>query len=374
MNKLLQIIGFVAFANLHTTIAHAETSTITWAAKNEHSLVVNNVAAIAPSVYCMVGADLDTALAKTQAIIQQLAPPRNSPVWVTHAPLAEKEFFQNRFTNCTAIGDSIYGLEEVDTQASSNTSQTLVFVNRFDNLGRRVDRKRINVGGNKPWSIGFGSTGEHLYVLLGEQESKAKNSQGGMILVSLSPDLEVERTVTISNGAFFYPSKMLATDQGIILVGPFSKNAQEQDAELAAAKLSPNGKYMWAQHFPYSTNKAIYTVNPLTQEIRVSAIQNGELQSQTINAAGRLSDPTNVKSTECRALGHAGSPSIPQILALNCDKPPQLVMTGLSTGATVPIKKLDQKPVKSFDLTESAFIVMRSGNDAPEYQFLQIQK
>ena len=374
MNKLLQIVALTVLANVQVAIARAETQTITWTAESEHSLVVSNIESIAPGVYCMVGADLDTASAKTQAIIQQIDSSHPTPVWVTHAPLLEKGFFQNRFTSCALMGDSIYGLEEVDTQASASTSQTLVFVNRFDKQGRRTARKQVSVEVNKPWSIGFGSMGEQLYVLLGEQESKAKKAAGGMRLVSLSSDLNVQRTISILNGSFFYPSKMLATDQGYLLVGPFAKNAQEQDAELAAAKLTPTGKYLWAQHFPYSTSNATYTVNPGTREIMVSAIQNGELQSQTVDAAGRLYAPIRVKSTACRAVGHSSTPDSLSILALTCDKPPQLVNLAISTGVTTAIKKLDQKPVKSFDLAESAFIVMRPSSDAPVYQFLEIQK
>ncbi|MGE5453049.1 MAG: hypothetical protein ACM3VZ_14535 [Acidobacteriota bacterium] len=373
MNKRLPIIVLSVFASFHIAAACAETAAIYWTAKSEHTLVVNNIVTIAPGTYCLAGADLDTVSAHTHAVIQQLDASRNSPVWITDVPPSEKEFFQNRFTSCAIMGDSIYGLEEVDTQPSSTTSQTLLFVNRFDKQGRRTARKQVSIAAKKPWTIGFAAMGESLYALVGEQESKAK-TPGGMHLISMSSDLDVQRAISIPNGAFFYPSKMLTTEQGILLVGPFAKNAQEQDAELAAAKLSPNGKYLWAQHIPYPASKATYTMNPDTQEIRVSVIQNGELQSQAVNAAGRISVAINVKSTACRALGHAGSPDSPQILALSCDKPPQLVATSLSTGLTTPIKKLDQKPLKSFDLTESALIVMRSGNDTPEYQFLQIKK
>lgn len=374
MNKLLQIVGVGFGAILQIAAAQAEPRSIAWTAESEHALIVNDIVAIAPGAYCLAGADLDTGLAQTHAIIQKLDSSRGKPAWVTRASLTERGFFQNRFTSCTFMGGSIYGLEEVDTQADSNASQTLIFVTRFDKQGRLTARKQLILDGKKPWSVGMVALDEDLYVLLGEQKSSTKTAGGGMRLISLSKSLDIQRTITIPNGSFFYPSKMLATAHGIFLVGPFSKSAEEQDAELASAKLSLNGKYLWAQRFAYAASKSAFSVNPHTQEIRVSAVLNGELQSQTVNAAGRLSEVIKVKSTACRALGHSSTADSTQTIALDCDKPPQLINTDQTTGVTTPITKLNQKPIKSFDLPESTLIVIRSDSDTPEYRFLEIKK
>lgn len=373
MNKLLQFISFI-FIGLRGFTASAEVMPVTWRAQSEHVLVVSNITALVPDSYCLVGADLDTQSARTQAIIQVLNPTQSTPIWVTHASLNEKDFFQNRFTHCSAIGDSIYGVEEVDTQSSASLSQTLIFINRFNKEGHCIARKQVVIGTPKPWSIGLTAIGQTLYLLAGDKETQAKNSFAGMHLISLSSNLEDQRSVAIPNGAFFYPSKMLTLDRGLFLVGPFSKSAQEEDAELAAARLSLKGKYLWAQHFPYAANKAIYTLDPQTQEIRVSVIRNGVLESQSVNAEGKASNPVVLKSTACRALGHLGNLVRPQVLALNCGKPPQVTNTDLATGTVISFKKLDQKPLKYFDLPDSVFLVMRSNSDAPEYQFLQIKK
>ena len=361
MNKLLQIVGVGFGAILQIAAAQAEPRSIAWTAESEHALIVNDIVAIAPGAYCLAGADLDTGLAQTHAIIQKLDSSRGKPAWVTRASLTERGFFQNRFTSCTFMGGSIYGLEEVDTQADSNASQTLIFVTRFDKQGRRTARKQLTLDGKKPWSVGMVALDEDLYVLLGEQKSSTQTTGGGMRLISLSKSLDIQRTITIPNGSFFYPSKMLATAHGIFLVGPFSKSAEEQDAELASAKLSLNGKYLWAQRFAYAASKSAFSVNPHTQEIRVSAVLNGELQSQTVNAAGRLSEVIKVKSTACRALGHSSTADSTQTIALDCDKPPQLINTDQTTGVTTPITKLNQKPIKSFDLPESTLIVIQIG-------------
>ena len=42
------------------------------------------------------------------------------------------------------MGGSIYGLEEVDTQADSNASQTLIFVTRFDKARTTYRSKQLD--------------------------------------------------------------------------------------------------------------------------------------------------------------------------------------------------------------------------------------
>ena len=155
-----------------------------------------------------------------------------------------------------------------------------------------------------------------------------------MRLISLSKSLDIQRAITIPNGSFFYPSKMLATAHGIFFGWTVFQERRRARCRARSAKLSLNGKYLWAQRFAYAANKSAFSVNPKTQEIRVSALLNGELQSQTVNAAGRLSEVIKVKSTACRALGHSSTAVSPQTIALDCDKPPQLINTDQTTGVT----------------------------------------
>lgn len=372
MTKFLHLMGLGLLTYLSS--ATAAPAAVTWTAQNEHSLVVSDVSTIAPGAYCVVGADLDTQSARTQAVIQTINSAQSKPTWVTHAPLTEKGLFQNRFTSCSAIGESVYGLEEVDTQGSSGLSQTLIFVSRFDKEGHRIARKQVSIDAKRPWAIGLASSGQTLYLLVGEQETRTKNSLGGMRLVSMPAGLEDQHSITIFSGSFFFPSKLHVAEQGLFLVGPFAKNSQEQDAALAAASLTLNGKYRWAHHFPYPANKAAYSLNPHTLEARASFISNGELQSQAVNATGNATAPITVKSASCRAIGHADAPNTAQIFSLDCERPPHVVSTNLPNGNATAIHKLDQKPLKHFDLSDSVVLVTRSNGDTPEYQFLRIQK
>lgn len=376
MNNLHRIIiSLSAILGSQVTTAYAGDSVITWVAESEHALVVNNIAAIAQDTYCLVGSELDTQSARTTAIIQAINATKPIPAWVIRMQPADKTFFQNRFTACSAIDDSIYGLEEVDTQSGPTLSQTLFFINRFNKQGHHLARKQVNIDAKNPWTIGLSSYGERLHILIGEQETKYKNTTGGMHLVTTSSDLNAQQSIIIPGGSFFYPSKMLATEQNLFLVGPFARSSQEQDSELAAAKLSSNGKYIWAQHFTFPTNKAVYTLDSLSQDIRVTALQNGELQSQVVSTSGLLSSTTvGVQSTVCRPIANKGTARSPQVLALNCNKPQKIVTTDLATGLTTAVQVLDKKVIKTFDLPDAAFIVTRSNSDTSEYQFLRIPK
>ncbi len=369
------IIHILFLLSAQVTAAEANESAITWTAENEHALIVNDITAIAPDTYCLVGSDLDTRSARANAIIQTINATKFTPRWIARTPPVDKTFFQNRFTACSRIGESIYGLEEVDTQSGLTISQTLFFINRFDKQGHHLARKQVNIESKKPWTIGLSSYGERLYILLGEQETKYKGVMGGMRLISMPSDLNTQQSTSIPSGSFFYPSKMLMTEQNLFLVGPFAKNSQEQDAKLAAAKLSSNGRYLWAQHFTLPINKAVYALDSLSQEIRVSAIQNGELYSQVVSTSGLLSSTTaNVQTSACRPLANTGTASNPQVLVLNCSKPAKIMAIDLATGLTSAMQTLDKKIVKTFDLPDAAFIVTRSSSDTPEYQFLRISK
>lgn len=375
MNNICKkIISLSFLLSLQVTTADANESAITWATEDEHALIVNSITALAQDTYCLVGSDLDTQSARTNAIIQTINVTKSLPLWVARTPPADKTFFQNRFTACSGIGDSIYGLEEVDTQSGPTISQTLLFINRFDRQGHHLARKQVNIDAKKPWTIGLSSYGARLYILIGEQETKYKNAMGGMRLISMPPDLNTQQSTTIPSGSFFYPSKMLVTEQNLFLVGPFARNSQEQDSKLTAAKLSSTGKYFWVQHFTLPENKAVYTLDSLSQEIRVSAIQNGELQSQVVSTSGLLSSANANVQSACRPLANIGTASNPQVLVLNCGNPQKIMVTDLASGLTTAIQTLDRKIVKTFDLPDATFIVTRSRSDATEYQFLRISK
>ena len=72
MNKLLQVVVVGFGVILQIAAAQAEPLSIAWTAESEHALIVNDIVAMAPGAYCLAGADLDTGLAQTHAIIQKL--------------------------------------------------------------------------------------------------------------------------------------------------------------------------------------------------------------------------------------------------------------------------------------------------------------